>query len=316
MLKIEKKLHNLVTEELINIDAKIEGLWVRFVEDERSELLQWLSPIHYASDHDFAKSGRVMDTGSWLLERGAFRRWEESSVSEIFWLHGIRKCIILFTHVQGTNTAAAGAGKTKLSSKVVDYAKGRLDKSRNKESMVYFYCDRNRPDHRDPASIARSFIRQLSAETDNNEDICKVVDERWRSEKEEGFPSKELSFETCKEFLPKLVAAHAKTIVVLDGLDECDKESRHELIYLLKTLIDDPDCLVKLFISSREDRDLFNNFISRTHLRVEANDNDDDIKTYVLAQLENTSNSWFRDKLSPDLKASILQKFSDKSDGM
>lgn len=96
-LEDREKLHNLVTEELINIDARIEGLWVRLLETERSELLQWLSPIHYASDHDFAKSGRVVDTGSWLLKRQAFRRWEESNVSEIFWLHGIRTWTILLT---------------------------------------------------------------------------------------------------------------------------------------------------------------------------------------------------------------------------
>lgn len=180
--------------------------------------------------------------------------------------------------------------------------------------MVYFYCDRNRSDHRDRASIIRSFIRQLSADTDNNEDVCKIVDEQWRLEKRKGFPSKDLAFEICKEFLPMLVAAHAKTIMVLDGLDECDMESRHELIYLLKNLTDDPSCLVKVFISSREDQDLFKNFISRTHLRVQAND--DDTKTYILAQLQNTSNSWFREKLSPGLKASILRNFSDKSDGM
>lgn len=182
--------------------------------------------------------------------------------------------------------------------------------------MVYFYCDRNRSDHRDPPSIIRSFIRQLSADTDNNEDVCKIVDEHWRLEKRKGFPSKDLAFETCKEFLPMLVAAHAKTIMVLDGLDECDRESRHELIYLLKSLTDDPSCLVKVFISSREDRDLFKTFISRTHLRVQANDNHDDIKTYVLAQLQNTSNPWFHEKLSPELRDSILRNFSDKSDGM
>lgn len=315
-LQDRKRLHSFVTEELINIDARVEGMWVRLLEDERTSLLQWLSPIHYASDHDFARSGRVVDTGSWLLKREAFRRWEESNVSEIFWLHGIRMWTILFTHVWGTNILSAGAGKTKLSSKVIDNAKAHLNRSRKKEAMVYFYCDRNRSDHRDPASIIRSFIRQLSADTDTKEDVCKIVDEHWRSEKLKGFPSKELAFDNCKKFLPMLVAAHAKTIMVLDGLDECDRESRHDLISLLKNLADDPSCLVKIFISSREDRDLFQNFISRTHLRVQANDNGDDIKTYVLAHLQNTSNSWFREKLPQELKASILRTFSDKSDGM
>lgn len=315
-LEDRKKLHNLVAEELVNIDARIEELWVRLQEEERSQLLQWLSPIHYASDHEFARSGRVFDTGSWLLGREAFKLWKESSVSQIFWLHGIRMWTTPSLHLQATDIATAGAGKTKLSSKVIDDAESHLDKARNKETLIYFYCDRNRSDHRDPASVTRSLIRQLSADTNSIEGICKIVDEQWRLERRKGFPSTELAFETCKEFLPKLIAAYAKTVLVLDGLDECDKESRHELIRLLDSLVKDSSGVIKVFISSREDRDLFENYISRTHLRVQANDNADDIKAFVLAQLENTSNSWFREKLPPGLRASILQTFSEKSDGM
>lgn len=95
-LQDRKQLQGLITEELINIDARIEEQWVRLLEDERSELLQWLSPIHYASDHEFAKRGRIADTGSWILERKAFGQWETSESSEIFWLHGIRTWTILF----------------------------------------------------------------------------------------------------------------------------------------------------------------------------------------------------------------------------
>ena len=89
-LEDRKKLHELVTKDLIDIDAKIEELWVRLDEKERGEVLQWLSPIQYASDHEFARRGRVPTTGSWLLRTGPFTQWEESSVSKIFWLHGIR----------------------------------------------------------------------------------------------------------------------------------------------------------------------------------------------------------------------------------
>lgn len=90
----DRKLQRLATETLVNVDAKIEELWVNLEDEERSKLLQWLSPIHYESDHEFAKTGRVIDTGSWLLRREAFKQWEESSVSGVFWLHGIRTWIV------------------------------------------------------------------------------------------------------------------------------------------------------------------------------------------------------------------------------
>src|ERR1700761_8084566 len=51
-----------------------------------------------------------------------------------------------------------GARKTKLVSKVVDHYTLRPDT----QALVYFYCDRNDEPRRQPESVLRSFVRQLS----------------------------------------------------------------------------------------------------------------------------------------------------------
>jgi len=58
---------------------------------------------------------------------------------------------------------SAGAGKTKLLTKVVDDVRQRLDDSQNEEGLASFYCDANRSSHRNPLAILRSFVKQLSA---------------------------------------------------------------------------------------------------------------------------------------------------------
>lgn len=83
-------LRKTVDEKSVQADAKIERLWVRTTEEDRGRILQWISPIHYASDHEFARQNRVGTTGAWLLQHSAFREWKQSDLSEIFWLHGIR----------------------------------------------------------------------------------------------------------------------------------------------------------------------------------------------------------------------------------
>lgn len=191
----------------------------------------------------------------------------------------------------------------------------RLKKADTKDALTYFYCDRNRADHGDPASILRSLIRQLSTDKDDTE-VCHAVEEQWRLERRKGFPSKELTFDTCKKVFPRLVAAHTKTIIVIDGLDECGKETRFELMRILDDIIKDPSCFVKIFIASRDDQDLVQNYIGRTHLQVRADDNGDDIQSYVLQRLADSPNSWFREKISPGLKDTILDTFSKKSEGM
>lgn len=210
----------------------------------------------------------------------------------------------------------AGAGKTKLSSKVVDDAILGLREGLEREAVVYFYCDRNRDDHRDPASVLRSLIRQLSADRLGESDISTVIDEAWRRELRSGFPSEDFDLATCKSLLPELVSAHKRTVMIVDGLDECDEQRRHELIQALEELYQNTVCLVKIFIVSRNDPDLVQKYMSRTHLQVEARHNRDDIQEYALARLSGTQNPYFHEKMSPEVREEILRTFDEKSDGM
>lgn len=90
MIADVKGLQKVVDEGSIRADAKLEQLWVRTSEEDRGRILRWISPIHFVSDHEFARHNRVGNTGAWLLRHPAFVEWKQSAVSEIFWLHGIR----------------------------------------------------------------------------------------------------------------------------------------------------------------------------------------------------------------------------------
>lgn len=199
---------------------------------------------------------------------------------------------------------------------MVDDAILSLREGIEREVVVYFYCDRNRDDHKDPASVLRSLIRQLSADRLGENDVSVVIEETWRHELRSGFPSEEFDLETCKSLLPKLVASHKRTVMVVDGFDECEERRRHELIQALDELYQNAACCVKIFIASRNDPDLVENYISRTHLQVEATHNRDDIQEFVLARLSETRNLYFREKMPAEVKEDILRTFDLKSDGM
>lgn len=204
----------------------------------------------------------------------------------------------------------AGAGKTKLSSKVIDHVGSNV---RAREALAYFYCDRNRTDHRDPGAVLRSLVRQLSV---SDHGMSHHTYNVWWKEVEKGMPSQEPNWEVCRGLLLKLILDQKKTIIVVDGLDECDDETRYRLIQLLNGLVQHEDLLVKIFIASRNDRDLRDNYIAGPHFHIEANDNSEDIRRYVLDTLENTSITWWRDRLPQKTKDAILDIFEKKSGGM
>lgn len=60
-------------------------------DNERTEILRWVSEAEYQKHHWNAKEDRIDGTGEWLLRRQEFQEWQASGVSSILWLHGIRK---------------------------------------------------------------------------------------------------------------------------------------------------------------------------------------------------------------------------------
>ena len=58
-------------------------------EDERRDVLEWLSKVKYRDNHNFAKNDRFLGTGKWLLQKDAFDKWLKSE-SSILWVNGKR----------------------------------------------------------------------------------------------------------------------------------------------------------------------------------------------------------------------------------
>ena len=111
---VEHNLDNLSLEEEKNFNAlkgilqdlqqpmnrmerDLQTLHDGFTDDERSEVLRWISPIPYIQHHNQAKSDVLPGTGAWFLKDEKVLSWLSSSSSSIMWLHGI-----------------AGSGKSKL----------------------------------------------------------------------------------------------------------------------------------------------------------------------------------------------------------
>lgn len=63
----------------------------RRLEQEKQQILQWLSKIEYIKHHRTAMAGMLKDTGEWMLKKKQFREWRFATKSNILWLHGIRK---------------------------------------------------------------------------------------------------------------------------------------------------------------------------------------------------------------------------------
>ncbi|KAH0538447.1 hypothetical protein FGG08_004945 [Glutinoglossum americanum] len=292
-----KRLLAGLREPVMRVDSRVAALHDRLDESEQIEILTWVSDIPYESNHYTARRERTGGTGEWLLRHERYREWRKSSASTILWLHGI-----------------PGAGKTKLVSTVVDDLLGSFGQHPNDEALAYFYCDRNESVRQDPELILRSFARQLSVSR-NSDAIQHSLVQLYYQKRKNGFASGKLKIEESRDVLLQLVRIYPQTTLVLDALDECHKETRAQLVDILDMLITQSPKPVKIFISSRPDRDIKHRFECGPNVHIKATDNHDDIAKFVDDRLNNSPEDW-RNSISPDLKREIREVLVDKSEGM
>lgn len=216
--------------------------------------------------------------------------------------------VSLPSHLTSKLTITAGAGKTFLTSKIVDHIQGLCEASN--EAFAFFYCNRNEEERRQPLSVLRSYVRQLSTRASSPGAIRTKLRDLYREMKLKG---SDLSFDTCREQLLESVNLYPKTTLVLDALDECEPTSRHRLVDMIDFLLANTRKPLKIFISSRPDADIRDRFLSRPHIEIQATDNQDDIEKFVNEEIIK-HRRW--NKMSLSLRGDMVKTLLDHSDGM
>lgn len=209
-------------------------------------------------------------------------------------------------------------GKSFLASTVIDQfligdAASHTSNQENDKGFAYFYCERGSTDLREPISVLRSFVRQLSIVPCYPNSMQKKVIELYRESRKQGA---KLSMKVCKDQLFESVNLYAGTTLILDGLDECNPEERWKLIEILAELITHAKNPVKLFISSRREQDIAKQLPSDAIIEVDASDNRKDIRKFVEQRIEEIEKTGKWISISQDLKNKIKDTLCAKSDGM
>ncbi len=210
---------------------------------------------------------------------------------------------------------AAGAGKTKVVSRVIDHIQEELANRPNDEAFAFFYFNRNDSSRHSPPAALCSLVRQLSVSA-KDQALPHALAQLYRSKKQQ---QRELAEDCLHEadaaqLLCQLAGVFPQTTLVLDALDECDAETRLSLVNLLEELVRKASRPVKIFISSRLDQDIKQRYESGPNVAIRAADNQDDISRYVEAKMAERPD--WSGKMSSSLLEEVVQTLTDKSDGM
>jgi ankyrin repeat protein len=249
-------------DPMIRLDEGIAHLLAHMSESDRIEMLEWISPVPFGRHHDGVSEDRTPGTGNWLLQHQDFQSWEKANSSLLFWLQG-----------------SPGTGKTYLTSGVIDHIRSRT----KNEGFAFFYCRKGEESRSQPQSILQSFVRQLSTNANNPESVQIKLRDAVNTAREKGT---NFRLQQCKEQILVSLNIYAKSTLVIDALDECDPDTRDELVEELNSFIQDAEKPVKIFISSRPDPGLAAELQRRPSIEIQAGDNQDDIQKYLEVELD------------------------------
>ncbi|KAL7942840.1 hypothetical protein V8C42DRAFT_330528 [Trichoderma barbatum] len=293
MKDLKKQLDQLLLP-LTRIDKTVASLLRRMDENKLEELIQFISPEMFGKSHAAVTEARIDKTGDWLLADKDFRAWQDiPSSSSVLCLKG-----------------TVGTGKTYLTSKVVDHVKQTLNTSQHDEGFAFFYCNRSGPSMQDPIIVLRSFVRQLAGKAFDEPDVIQSsLVQKCQAAKREG---RDLGYKDCKDLILESLNLYSKTTIILDALDESDI-STYNLCTILIEMMENSRKPVKIFISTRPDREYLNAFGDKCIITVDASNQQGDIDRFLTEKLYSDPFFTGRRKV---IQEEIKNVFTTRSCGM
>ena len=254
--------------------------------------MQWLDQGDWSEGFRCALNKRTSGTGLWLLQNPLFQRWTKNfnnpyEDSRLLWIHGL-----------------PGAGKTVLSSTIVESLQSGEVARQAEDCMVFFFYSGSMERTRRTAfDICANALSQILAKSD---EIPSPLLEGYRVAKHNG-RSKKCQSDDLFTIFEQAVAALPSAFLVIDALDECT-----EISSILSWLGNVTQSALSLHVVclSRDASAIRKSLEQHPTIRMDAKSMKGDIDTY-LASAVNTlpcEEKKFRDQ--------VVRTLSDKAEGM
>ncbi|KAF8427089.1 hypothetical protein EV426DRAFT_640949, partial [Tirmania nivea] len=231
----------------------------------KSEILQWISEIPYTEHHTRISESRLDGTTDWLLKREEYWNWRATSASKLLLLRG-----------------TPGAGKTYIASSIIDSFRTTSEK------LAYFYCNRAEPSRRDPRKILCTLIQQLAKTEGEGTGLLTHIVDIYEKREKEGQKSAQLSLAEARDLLVQITDIYPQITICIDAMDEVNNDTRIDLLKCLNHVIQKSKNVVKIFVTTRMDIDILNQFENFPRIELQPDDNVDDINKFILTKVQSS----------------------------
>ncbi|KAF2137259.1 uncharacterized protein K452DRAFT_212880, partial [Aplosporella prunicola CBS 121167] len=248
---------------------------------EKRKLLEWLSPVDYASKQSEIFKRNQAGTGKWFLESPQFQDFLNGSTSTLF-CPGI-----------------PGAGKTIMSSLVINELWKRFPAGDRGIAAIYF--DYKKPGEQTLESVFAGILKQLvQAQPVIHGSVDKLYEAHHRS-------GSKPTVEELTSCLSSMSRNYQRVYLVLDALDESDTVTRRKLLAEIVKL--QAQGFIQLMATSRPLQDIVEMFKGANILEVRASK--DDVRLYVEKNLD-----FLADWEDAELEKRVVEGIVEAADGI
>jgi ankyrin repeat protein len=273
---------------LTGIQDDVGKLLRRQHDQEHETILEWLTPIDYASQQSDIINRRQEGTGLWLLTSEEFQKWVNQGKETLF-CPGI-----------------PGAGKTMLSSIVVDHLSAKFENNAS-VGIAYIYCNYQSQQEQKPANLLSSLLKQLAQEQPAMPTDVKNLYKRHKND------GTQPSFEEIVRVLHSTIRLYSRVFIIIDALDEYHASNNNGLNRLLSGVFGLQDQVqLSLFATSRFVAEITSQFDGCILKEIRAQDDD------VLLYVDGRIHELLRSQISkhPQIQDTVRRDIMKAVDGM
>ncbi|KAL8756238.1 MAG: hypothetical protein Q9199_003060 [Rusavskia elegans] len=260
-------------------------------EDAHRRIIAAIPSVDNVAKHKKLQSLRQDGTGTWILRHDVYQKWFYASHSSMICCSGIPGC-----------------GKTILASSIVDAL--QLEAVSQKSCIVYYYCDYADQRALRTETILGTILKQLFV----NGHIPEAVERAFP--RGDGEDAHTLNVNNLIDLVCLAIKQPSLTFIILDGLDECEKNTRKEILSFVGRLQKIDTLTIKLFISCRQEDQMLRSLQGVPTIHLTSSSLEDDIRLFVAASVSSRITSGELRTRDPSLVQEIADELVNKAHGM
>lgn len=249
-------------------------------------IIDWLSKTNYHTQQDDFIKRRQEGTGTWLLNSDKFQEWFKMSRQTLF-CPGI-----------------PGAGKTMMSSIVVQYLEDELSNKSN-IGVSFLYCNYGQHQEQKAEDLLLSILKQLTERQSGIPADIKSLYERHRTRKTRP------SLDGIVKVLHSAIQSYSRVYMVIDALDEYQDSIADRKRFLSELFKLQANTEINLFATSRFIPDITEEFRRSVWLEIRAST--EDVRRYLYGHMSQLTPCVIT---SQDLQEEITAAIINAVDGM